>query len=192
MGDVEKICAIVLCQGRAYYREAFKCGQWPCGGTCGHIFGFRSRLCDGCRQGRICFDEGIVVEDHVKDGGAASVRAILPTGIGENGEISTWDAMVKADVVVEIGGTVGIEFRSLVGAARKVAHEPGESSVIDYPRGDASFCKFADSKENVSLCVVAKVEKSTHGGGEREAYFFCSTRLRSECGDWAIVFAESA
>jgi hypothetical protein len=27
------------------------------------------------------------VENHVADGGAASVRTILPTGVGENGEI---------------------------------------------------------------------------------------------------------
>jgi hypothetical protein len=51
------------------------------GGRCGHVFGFRHR------HGRICFAECAVVENHVADGGAASVRTILPTGVGENGEI---------------------------------------------------------------------------------------------------------
>jgi hypothetical protein len=57
------------------------------------------------------------VENHVADGGAASVRTILPTGIRENGEIGIWDAMVKADVVDGVGGTIGIEFMSVLGAA---------------------------------------------------------------------------
>jgi hypothetical protein len=50
------------------------------------------------------------VENHVSDGGAASVRTILPSGVGENGEIGVWDAMVKADVVDGIGGTNEEEF----------------------------------------------------------------------------------
>jgi hypothetical protein len=72
------------------------------------------------------------------------------------------DAMVKADVADGVGGTVGIEFKSIVGAATKVANEPGMSLEINYPRGDTCFCKFADicfckfadSKEDVSSCVV--------------------------------------
>ncbi len=49
------------------------------------------------------------VENHVSDGGAASVRAILLTGVKENCEIGIWDLMVKAYVVDGIGGTIGIE-----------------------------------------------------------------------------------
>ncbi len=121
------------------------------------------------------------MEDHLSNGGAASVRAILPTGIGENDEIGKcWDAMEKADVVDGIGGTVGIEFKGIVGAATKVVNEPGKSSEINYPKGDTCFCKFADSQVDVSLRVVGNVEKSTHGGAEGEASCFCSITLRSK------------
>ena len=121
------------------------------------------------------------MENHVSDGGAASVSAILPTGVGENGEIGIcWDAMVKACIVNGIGGTIGIEFKSVVDAAAKVANERGESSEIYYHRGDACICKFADSKKDISACVVGEVKKSTHSGAEEEASLFCFTRLRSE------------
>ncbi len=70
------------------------------------------------------------MENHVVDGGAASVRTILPTGVGENGEIGIWDTMVKADVVDGVGSAIGIEFKSVVGAATKVANEPGKSSEV--------------------------------------------------------------
>jgi hypothetical protein len=103
-----------------------------CGRTCGHIFGFRCRHSNWGRHGRVCFDESTVVENHVADGGAASVRTILPTGVGENGEIGIWDAMVKADVVDGVGGAIGIKFKCVVGAAAKVANEPGESSEVSY------------------------------------------------------------
>jgi hypothetical protein len=99
-------------------------GSSHCGGTCGHIFGLRRRHSNWGRHSRICFNESPVVENHVLNGGAASVRTILPTGVGENGEIGIWDAMVKADVVDGVGGTIGIEFKSVVGAAAKVANEP--------------------------------------------------------------------
>jgi hypothetical protein len=133
------------------------------------------------------------VENHVADGGAASVRTILPTGVGENGEIGIWDsAMVKAEDVEDgLGGTIGIEFKSVVGALEKVANRPGESSEVSYPRGDACFCKFADSKKDVGPCVVGEVKKSTHGGAEGEASLFCLTRAKIRSGDGAIVFAES-
>ncbi len=75
---------------------------------------------------------------------------------------------------------MGIEFKSVVEGAAKVANEPGESLEINYPRGDACFCKFADSKKDTGLCVVGEVEKSTHGGAEGEASLFLLTRLRSE------------
>jgi hypothetical protein len=120
-------------------------GSSHSGGTCGHIFGFRRRHSDWGRHGRICFNESAIVENHEADGGAASVRTSLPTAVGENGDIGIWDAMVKADVVDGVGGAIGIEFKSVVGAAGKEANEPGESLEVSYPRGDASFCKFADS-----------------------------------------------
>ncbi len=161
------------------------------GGTCSHIFGFRRRHSNWGRHGRICFDESAVVENHVADGGAASVMTILPTGVGENGKIGIWDAIVKADVVDGVGGTIRIEFKSVVGAAVKVANEPGESLEVSYPRGDASFYKFADSKKDIGPCVVGKVKKSTHGGAEGEASLFLFNKSKIRSGDWAIVFAES-
>jgi hypothetical protein len=167
-------------------------GGSHCGVTCGHIFGLRRRHSDGSRHGRICFDEIAVVENHVSEGGAASVRAILPTGVRENGEIGIWDAMMKAYVVDGIGGTIGIELKSVVGAAAKVANEPGESSKINFPRGDACFCMFADSKKDISPCAVVKVEKNTHSGAEGEAsLFFLFNKIKIRSGDRAIVFAES-
>jgi hypothetical protein len=155
-------------------------GRSHCGGARGHIFGLRRRHSNWGRHGRICFDESAVVENHVADGGAASVRTISPTGVGENGEIGVWDAMVMADVVVGVGGAIGIEFESVVGALAKVANEPGESSEVSYSRGDASFGKFADSKKDIGPCVVGKVKKGTHGGAEGRRCCFCSTRARSE------------
>jgi len=147
-------------------------GSSHCGRTCGHIFGFRHRHSNGGRHGRICFNESALVENHVAKGGVASVRVIFPIGVGENGEIGIWDAMVNADVVDGVGGTIGIEFKSAVGAAAKVANEPGESLEANYPRGSACFCKFADSKKDISPCVVGKVKKSTHGRVEGEATLF--------------------
>jgi hypothetical protein len=143
-------------------------GSSHCGGRCGHIFGFRRR---------ICFDESAIVENHVANGGEASVRTILPTGVGENGEIGIWDAMVKAYVVDGIGGTIGIEFKSVVGAAAKVANEPGESSEVNYPRGDASYCKFADSKKEIGPCVVGQVKKSNRHMLVGICCCFCGTVL---------------
>jgi hypothetical protein len=115
-------------------------GSSHCGGTCSsHIFGFRRRHSKWGRHGRICFDESVVAVNHVADGGAASVRTILPTGVGENGEIGIWDAMLKADVVDGVGGTIVIEFNSVVGAAAKVANEPGESLEVSFPREMHAF-----------------------------------------------------
>ena len=74
------------------------------------------------------------MENHVSDGGAASVSSILPTGVGEDGEIGIWDTMVQIDVVDGVGSAIGIEFKSIVGAAAEVANEPGESLEINYPR----------------------------------------------------------
>jgi hypothetical protein len=159
---------------------------------CRHIFGFKHRHnSNRGRHGRICFNESAVVENHVADGGAASVRTILPTGVGENGEIGIWDAMVKADVVDGVGGTIGIEFKSKVGAAAKVANEPGESWEVNNPRGDACFCTFADSKKDISPCVVGKVQKSTHNGAEGEASLFLFDKSKIRSCDWAIVLAEN-
>jgi len=166
-------------------------GSSHCGGTCGHIFGFRRRHSDGSRHGRICFNESAVVENHVADGRATSVWAILPNGVGENGEIGIWDAMTKADVVDGIGGTIWIEFESVVGAAAEVANEPGESSEINYARGDACFGKFADSKKDIGPCVVGEVKKGTHSGADGEALLFLVNKGKIRSGDWSIVFAES-
>jgi hypothetical protein len=82
--------------------------------------------------------ELVIVENHhVSNGGSASVRAIMPTDVGKDSEIGIWDAMVKADVVDGIVGTIGIEFMSVAGAAAKVAKEPGKSLEInDDPRGN--------------------------------------------------------
>jgi hypothetical protein len=100
--------------------------------------------------------------------------------------------MVKADVVDGVAGAIGIEFKSVVGAAPKVANEPGKSSEVSYPRGDASFGKFADSKKDIGPCVVGEVKKSTtHGGAEGEALLFLFNKGKIRSGDWAIVFAES-
>jgi hypothetical protein len=132
------------------------------------------------------------MENHVADGGASGqVRTILPTGVGENRKIGIWDAMVKADDVDGVGGTIGIEFKSIVGAAAKVANEPGESLEVSYARGDATFCKFADSKEDISPCVLGKVKKSTHGGAEGEVSLLLFDKSKIRSGDWAIVLAES-
>ena len=74
-------------------------GSSHSGGTCGHIFGFRRRHCDWGRHVRIFFDESAIVENHVADGGAASVRTILPTGVGENGEIGMlFDGIIATNV----------------------------------------------------------------------------------------------
>ncbi len=165
-------------------------GSGHSGGICSHIFGFRRRHSKGGRHGRISSNESAIVENHVSDGGAASVRTILPAGIGENGEICKWDAMVKADVVDGVGGTIGKEFKSVVGAAAKVANEPGESSEINYFRGDACFGQFANSEKDIGTCVVGKVEKSTHGGAEGEASLFLFNKIEISSGDRTIVFAE--
>jgi hypothetical protein len=90
------------------------------------------------------------VEYHVADGGAASVRTILPTGVGENGEIGIWDAIVKADVVGGVGGTIGIEFKSIVGAAAKLANEPGESLEVNNPRGMHALSSLQTAKRILS------------------------------------------
>ena len=167
-------------------------GGSHCGRTCGHIFGFRRRHdSNGCKHARICFDESAVVENRVSNGGAASVRAILPPGVGVNGEIGRWDTIVKADVVDGTRSAVRIEFKSVVGAATKVANEPDESLKINYPRGDACFCKFADSKEDIDPCVVGKLEKSTHGRAQWEASLFMFDKIQIRSSDWVIVFAES-
>jgi hypothetical protein len=75
--------------------------------------------------------------------------------------------------------------------ATNVANEPGECSEINYPRGDACFCKFADSKKDLGPCVVGKVEKSTHSRAEGEAPVFLFDKIKIRSGDWVIVFAES-
>ncbi len=106
-----------------------------------------SRHSNGGRHGRICFDESAVVENHVSDGGAASVRAILPTGIGEDGEIGIWDAMVKAYVVDGIGdSTIWIKFKSIVGAATKLTNEQVRASKSTIPGEMHAFASLLTAK----------------------------------------------
>ena len=91
----------------------------------------------------------------------------MPTGVGEDGEIGIWDAMVEADDEDGIRNAVRIELKSVVGAATKVANKPGESSEINYPRGGACFCKFADSKKDIGppMCCRQGREKYTQRSG---------------------------
>ena len=97
---------------------------------------------------------------------------------------------MKVDVVDGVEGTIGIEFKSVVGAAAKVANEPGESSEINYARGDACFSKFANNKEDVCACVVGKIEKGTQGGAEGKALLLLFDEGNIGGGDGAIVLAE--
>ena len=124
------------------------------------------------------------MENHVADGGAASVRTILPTGVGENGEIGIWDsAMVKAEEKDGIRSAVRIELKSVVGAATKVANKPGEMH---------AFASLQTAKRRLARpCVVGKVEKSTHSRAEGEAPVFLFDKIKIRSGDWVIVFAES-
>ncbi len=42
----------------------------------------------------VCFNECSIVEDHIANGGAASIRTVLPTGIRENCEVSIGNAVL--------------------------------------------------------------------------------------------------
>ena len=116
------------------------------GRACGHIFSFRCGHGDRSRHGRVGFNKSAIVENHVSNGGAASIGAVLPAGIGENSEVCVRNSVMEAYVVDGVGSAIGIEFESVVRAASKVADEPGESSEINNARRDACFCKFADGE----------------------------------------------
>ena len=92
-------------------------GSSHCGGACGHIFGFRGGHSDWCWHGRIGFDEGTIVEDHVSDGRAASVWAILPAGVRKYGQVGVWYAVLAAYIVDRIGSSVWVELDGIVWAS---------------------------------------------------------------------------
>ena len=54
-------------------------------------------------HGRLGFNESTIVKNHISNGGAASIGAVLPAGIGEYREIGIWNAIVKADFIDRIG-----------------------------------------------------------------------------------------
>ena len=54
-----------------------------------------------------------IVENHVPNSGAASIGAVLPSGIGEFREIGIWNAIVKADFIDGIRSAVRIEFEGI-------------------------------------------------------------------------------
>jgi hypothetical protein len=88
------------------------------------------------------FDESAVVENHVSNGGAASVRAILPAGIREDSKIGVCrNTGVKTDVIDGIGCAIRIEFKSVVGVVAKMANKASESVEIDYPTSKGSNMK---------------------------------------------------
>jgi hypothetical protein len=130
------------------------------------------------------------VENHVFNGGVASDRAILPTGVGEDGEIGMGDAMVTTDTVDgSNGGTIRIEFKSIVGAAAKIANEanePGETLEINYSRGDvAMLMQVCRQQKGVSPHVssLGKVKKSAHGGAEGKTSLFLFNKGLFRSGD---------
>ena len=131
-------------------------GHW--GGASGHIFGFGSRHGDRGRHGGIGFNKSTIVENHISNGGAASIGAVLPAGIGEYREIGIWNAVGKADFVDRVGSAIGTEFKGIVRSAAKVTDEPGEGSKINNTRGDVCFSKFANRKEDIGSCVVCKIK----------------------------------
>ena len=49
--------------------------------ACSHVFSFRGGHGNGCWHGGVCLNEGTIVKDHVTNGRAISIRAILPAGV---------------------------------------------------------------------------------------------------------------
>ncbi len=114
----------------------------------------------------------------------------MPAGVREYREIRIGNAVVEADLIDGVGGAIRVEFEGVVRTAAKVANEPGEGSKIDNARRDTSFCKFANSKEDVGTCVVGKVEEGAHSRAKREALLFLCDECNVRSGNWAIVLAE--
>jgi hypothetical protein len=56
------------------------------------------------------------VKDHISDGRAASVWAILPAGVGKYGQVGVWYAVLAAYIVDRIGSSVWVELDGIVWA----------------------------------------------------------------------------
>ena len=67
--------------------------------------------------------------------------------------------MVAAEVIDGVGSSIRVELNRIVGASSKIAKEPDEGTVVNVTRTYACFCKFAHSKEDISSCIVGKVEE---------------------------------
>jgi hypothetical protein len=57
-----------------------------------------------------------IVEDHISDGRAASVWAIVPASIGEFGQVGMWYAVLVAYIVDRIGSGVWVELDGIAWA----------------------------------------------------------------------------
>ena len=56
------------------------------------------------------------MEDHVPNGRAASVWAILPAGVRKSGQVGVWYVVLAAYVVDRIGSGVWVELDGIVWA----------------------------------------------------------------------------
>jgi hypothetical protein len=87
------------------------CGYAGCR-ACGHVFGVGGWLSDQRGHGRVGFNECAVVKDHMSDGRAASVWAVLPAGIGEYGQVGVWYVVLAAYNLDGAGSGVWVEFEA--------------------------------------------------------------------------------
>ena len=62
-----------------------------------------------------------------------------------------WYAVLAAYIVDRVGSVVWVEFDGIVWASLLVAFEPDKSTEVDFARADAGLCKFANSKEDISV-----------------------------------------
>ena len=77
----------------------------------------------------------------------ARIGAVLPAGVGEDGQVRVGNAMVAADLMDWIGGSISrVELESVEGASLKVNNEQDEGTEVDIARADTCFCKFSNSK----------------------------------------------
>ena len=56
------------------------------------------------------------MKNHISNGGAASVWAILPAGVVKYGQVGVWYAVLAAYVVDRVGSGVWVEFDGIVWA----------------------------------------------------------------------------
>ncbi len=98
------------------------------------------------------------MKNHISDGRAASVWAILPAGVGKYGEVGMWYAVLAAYVVDGVGSGVWVEFDGIVWVSLKVANKPDKGTEVGFARANAGFCKFANCKEDIGPGVVGEVE----------------------------------